>query len=200
MSSTSSSRGSADTAALARAFPASASSSTILDAPAGALADGGTQLVALRCAGFNNVDLAAAARLGIAVVRVPAYSPHAVAEYTLGLILALDRNIHRAYAAREGNFALDGLLGFDLHGRTVGVVGTGKIGALVARLLRRLRLRGAGPRPAVDGRDWRGRRPLPDPRDAARRSRHRDAALPADAGDPPPDRPRALRPDQARRC
>ncbi|MGK6319556.1 2-hydroxyacid dehydrogenase [Sphingomonas sp. DT-204] len=101
------------------------------------LAAEGVRLVALRCAGFNNVDLAAAERLGIAVVRVPAYSPHAVAEFTVGLLLALDRRIHRAWArVRENNFALDGLIGRNLHGRTVGVVGTGKIGALVARTLR----------------------------------------------------------------
>ena len=99
------------------------------------LAAGGTRLVALRSAGFNNVDLAAA-RLGLPVVRVPAYSPHAVAEFTVGLILTLNRQIHRAYnRTRENNFALDGLLGFDLHRKTVGVVGTGKIGALVARAL-----------------------------------------------------------------
>ena len=101
-----------------------------------ALAAGGTRLVALRCAGFNNVDLAAAARLAIAVARVPAYSPHAVAEFTIGLLLSLVRGIHRAHQrTRDGNFALDGLLGFDLHGRTVGVIGTGRIGALVARSL-----------------------------------------------------------------
>ena len=101
------------------------------------LAAGGTRLVALRCAGFNNVDLAAAADLGIPVVRVPAYSPHAVAEFTVGLILTLNRQIHRAYnRTRENNFALDGLLGFDLFGKTVGVIGTGKIGALVASCLR----------------------------------------------------------------
>ncbi|MFO1070535.1 MAG: 2-hydroxyacid dehydrogenase [Geminicoccaceae bacterium] len=101
------------------------------------LAGGGTRLVALRCAGFNQVDLAAAERLGIAVARVPAYSPHAVAEFTIGLILTLNRQIHRAYnRVRENNFALDGLLGFDLFGRTAGVIGTGKIGALVARALR----------------------------------------------------------------
>ena len=100
------------------------------------LAAGGTKLVALRCAGFNNVDLAAAARTGITVVRVPAYSPHAVAEHTLALILALDRKIHRAWnRVREGNFALDGLMGRELHGRTVGVVGTGEIGAVVAKIL-----------------------------------------------------------------
>ena len=109
-----------------------------VDAPVLArLAAGGTRLIALRCAGFNNVDLAAAKRHGIGVVRVPAYSPHAVAEHTVGLILALNRHLHRAYnRVREGNFALDGLLGFDLHGRTVGLIGTGKIGAVVAKLMR----------------------------------------------------------------
>ena len=94
----------------------------------------GTRIVALRCAGYNNVDLDAAGKLGIIVVRVPAYSPHAVAEFTVGLTLALDRNIHRAWArVRENNFALDGLIGRNLFGRAVGVVGTGRIGALVAR-------------------------------------------------------------------
>ncbi|MEO6715882.1 MAG: 2-hydroxyacid dehydrogenase [Novosphingobium sp.] len=98
------------------------------------LAAQGTRIVALRCAGYNNVDLAAAGRLGITVVRVPAYSPHAVAEFTVGLMLALDRHIHRAWArVREDNFALDGLIGRNLFGRTVGVVGTGRIGLLVAR-------------------------------------------------------------------
>jgi D-lactate dehydrogenase len=102
----------------------------------GDLARRGVRLVALRCAGFNNVDLASARDLGIVVARVPAYSPHAVAEHTLALILALNRKTHRAYArVREGNFALDGLLGFDLHGRTAGVVGTGRIGARVVRIL-----------------------------------------------------------------
>ncbi|MCW1428882.1 2-hydroxyacid dehydrogenase [Novosphingobium sp. JCM 18896] len=101
------------------------------------LAGLGVGIVALRCAGFNNVDLAAAERLGLPVVRVPAYSPHAVAEFTIGLLLALDRKIHRAWArTRENNFALDGLVGRNLHGRVAGVVGTGKIGALVARTLR----------------------------------------------------------------
>jgi D-lactate dehydrogenase len=97
----------------------------------------GVQLVALRSAGFNNIDLSAARELGIAVGRVPAYSPNAVAEHTIALILALNRKIHKAYArVREGNFALDGLLGFDLCGRTVGIVGTGKIGLWVARIMR----------------------------------------------------------------
>ncbi|EPR11027.1 hypothetical protein M527_04750 [Sphingobium indicum IP26] len=100
------------------------------------LAAGGTKMLALRSAGFNHVDLAAANELGIAVGRVPAYSPDAVAEHTVGLILTLNRKIHRAYArVREGNFALDGLLGFDLKGRTAGVVGAGKIGTAVARIL-----------------------------------------------------------------
>jgi D-lactate dehydrogenase len=96
----------------------------------------GVRLVALRSAGFNNVDVAAAKRLGITVARVPAYSPEAVSEHTVALILALDRNIHRAYVrVREGNFSLDGLMGFNLAGRTVGVVGTGRIGAGVARIM-----------------------------------------------------------------
>lgn len=100
------------------------------------LARSGTRLVALRSAGFNHVDLAAAAGLGIKVVRVPAYSPYAVAEHTLGLILALTRKIHRAYnRVREGNFALDGLLGFDLYGQTAGLIGTGQIGKVVADIL-----------------------------------------------------------------
>jgi D-lactate dehydrogenase len=105
-----------------------------------ALAARDVRLVALRCAGFNHVDLAAAAAANITVVRVPAYSPNAVAEHTLALILALNRHIPRAHnRVRDGNFALDGLLGFDLAGKTAGVIGTGKIGALVARLLWHLR-------------------------------------------------------------
>lgn len=100
------------------------------------LAAGGVRLVALRCAGYNNVDLAAAARLGICVIRVPAYSPYAVAEHTVGLMLALNRKLHKAYnRVREGNFSLEGLLGFDFHGRTFGVVGTGQIGVCTARIL-----------------------------------------------------------------
>ncbi len=96
----------------------------------------GVKLIALRCAGFNNVDLAAAARLGLTIVRVPAYSPHAVAEHTLALILSLDRKIHRAWnRVREGNFALEGLMGREIHGRTVGIIGTGEIGSVVARIL-----------------------------------------------------------------
>ena len=102
----------------------------------GRLAAIGIRHVALRCSGFNNVDLDAAAQLGLTVVRVPAYSPNAVAEHTIALILALNRHIHRAYnRVRDGNFSLEGLVGFDLAGKTAGVVGTGRIGALVARLL-----------------------------------------------------------------
>jgi D-lactate dehydrogenase len=94
-------------------------------------------LVTLRCAGFNNVDLEAAKELGVAVTRVPSYSPHAVAEHTIALILALNRKIHRAYnRVREMNFSLSGLVGFDLFGKTAGVLGTGKIGRIVAEILR----------------------------------------------------------------
>jgi D-lactate dehydrogenase len=96
----------------------------------------GIRLVALRAAGYNNVDLVAAKQHGIVVARVPAYSPEAVSEHAVALILSLNRNIHRAYArVREGNFALEGLMGFNLHGKTVGVVGTGRIGAGVARIM-----------------------------------------------------------------
>ena len=101
------------------------------------LAQGGTQLLALRSAGYNHVDLAAAQANGMRVVRVPAYSPYAVAEHTVALILALNRKIHRAYnRVREGNFELEGLMGFDIHGLTVGIIGTGKIGIEVARIMR----------------------------------------------------------------
>ena len=100
------------------------------------LREQGIGLVALRGAGFNNVDLHAAEEFGISVARVPAYSPWAVAEHAAALILALNRKIHRAYArVREGNFALDGLLGFDLHERTVGLVGVGRIGLVMARIM-----------------------------------------------------------------
>lgn len=96
----------------------------------------GVRLLALRSAGFNHVDLAAARTAGIALARVPAYSPHAVAEHTVALILTLNRKTHRAFnRVREGNFALDGLMGFDLHGRTVGIVGTGLIGTVLAQIM-----------------------------------------------------------------
>jgi D-lactate dehydrogenase len=108
-----------------------------VDAPAlEILKEQGVKLVALRCAGFNNVDIEKAKALGIGVVRVPAYSPYAVAEHTLGLILALNRKLHKAYSrVRDGNFALDGLLGFDIHNKTIGVVGTGKIGQIFCKLM-----------------------------------------------------------------
>ena len=120
------------------------------------LAAAGTRIVALRCAGFNNVDLRAAAAHGVRVGRVPAYSPEAVAEHTVAMMLSLNRKIHRAYArVREGNFALDGLLGFDLARRTVGLVGTGKIGTAVARILNgfgcRVLAHDPAPAPAIEG-------------------------------------------------
>ncbi len=102
-----------------------------------ALSQQGVRLLALRSAGFNHVDLKATQELGLAVARVPAYSPDAIAEHTVAMMLTLNRKTHKAYArVREGNFALDGLLGFDLRGRTVGIVGTGKIGLNVARIMR----------------------------------------------------------------
>jgi len=101
------------------------------------LAQNGVRLIAMRCAGYNNVNLKAACGAGIPVVRVPQYSPYAVAEYTLGLLLTLNRKIHRAYnRVREGNFAIHGLMGFDLRGKTIGVIGTGKIGLTFIGLLR----------------------------------------------------------------
>jgi D-lactate dehydrogenase len=100
------------------------------------LAANGIRLVALRSAGFNHVDLEAARDLALAVARVPAYSPEAIAEHTVALILSLNRKTHKAYArVCEGNFALEGLLGFDLYGRTIGIIGTGKIGLSVARIM-----------------------------------------------------------------
>ncbi|NOY81315.1 MAG: cyclic nucleotide-binding domain-containing protein [Kiritimatiellaeota bacterium] len=102
----------------------------------GELATLDVRMVALRCAGYNNVDLKAARRLGISVARVPAYSPYAVAEHAVGLMLGLNRKLHKAYQrVREGNFSLNGLTGFDMHGRTAGVIGAGKIGTCVLRIL-----------------------------------------------------------------
>ena len=129
----------ADTAALARGYPAVcifvndvADAKTIDN-----LADVGVKLIALRCAGFNNVDLVHAAERGVGVVRVPAYSPYAVAEHAVALMLTLNRKIHRAHSrVREGNFSIEGLMGFDMHGKTVGIIGTGKIGAILAGILR----------------------------------------------------------------
>jgi D-lactate dehydrogenase len=127
-----------ETSVLAAGFPAvcafvndSLDAKTLLS-----IAEKGVRLLALRSAGFNHVDLAAARDLHLTLLRVPAYSPYAVAEHAVALILSLNRRIHRAYnRVREGNFALDGLLGFDLHGKTVGIVGTGRIGAITAQIL-----------------------------------------------------------------
>ena len=127
-----------ETAPLARGFPAvCAFVHDAMDRPMlERLSADGLRLVALRSAGFNHVDLAAAKDLGVTVARVPAYSPYAVAEHAVALILAVNRRLHRAYMrVREGNFALDGLLGFDLHGRTVGIIGTGRIGTVFARIM-----------------------------------------------------------------
>ena len=102
----------------------------------GELKENGVKLIALRCAGYNNVDLNAA-KDGLKVVRVPAYSPYAVAEHTLALMLTLNRKIHKAYSrTRDGNFALNGLMGFDMHGKTAGIIGTGKIAKILIRILR----------------------------------------------------------------
>lgn len=100
------------------------------------LASEGIRLIALRCAGFNHVDLKAADELNIKVMLVPAYSPFAVGEHAAGLMLTLNRKYHRAFnRVRESNFALDGLMGFDMHGKTVGIIGTGRIGSVVARIM-----------------------------------------------------------------
>ncbi|HAQ85815.1 MAG TPA: hydroxyacid dehydrogenase [Pseudomonas sp.] len=115
----------------------------------------GTRLIALRSAGFNNVDLPEAERLEMTVVRVPAYSPQAVAEHAVALILSLNRMTFRAYnRVREGNFSLDGLLGFDLYGKTVGVIGTGKIGLIFAGIMRGFgcRVLAHDPFPSVDAK------------------------------------------------
>src|SRR5689334_22116507 len=101
-----------------------------------ALHKGGTRLLALRCTGFNNVNLEAAAKLGMKVVRVVTYSPYSVAEHAVALLLAINRKVHRAYnRTRDSNFSLDGLIGFDLYGKTVAVVGTGKIGCVFAKIM-----------------------------------------------------------------
>lgn len=127
------------TAPLAAGFPAVCSfvnddlSEDVLEI----LARGGTRLLALRSAGFNHVDLKAAEKLGFTVMRVPKYSPYAVAEHAVGLILTLNRKIHRAYnRVREGNFTLEGLLGFDMRGKTVGIIGTGNIGLVTAGIIK----------------------------------------------------------------
>ncbi|MFW5973338.1 MAG: 2-hydroxyacid dehydrogenase [Bacteroidota bacterium] len=130
-----------------------------------ALAANGTRLIALRSAGFNHVDLHAADELGLTVARVPAYSPHAVAEHAVALVLTLNRRTARAHnRVREGNFSLEGLLGFDLHGKTVGVVGTGKIGRIFAQIMHGFgcRILAADPYPNDEARQWVDYVPLED--------------------------------------
>lgn len=101
------------------------------------LSEAGVRLIALRCAGFNQVDVKAAHQAGIKIARVPAYSPHGVAEHAVALMLAVNRKISRAYnRVREGNFSLEGLMGFEIHGLTAGVIGTGKIGVSFARIMK----------------------------------------------------------------
>ena len=103
------------------------------------LAQGGTKLIALRCAGFDKVDLDAAKELGLQVVRVPAYSPESVAEHTVGMMMCLNRKLHKAYQrTRDANFSLEGLVGFNFYGKTVGVIGSGKIGLATMRILKGL--------------------------------------------------------------
>jgi D-lactate dehydrogenase len=127
-----------DTASLADGFPAVCAfvNDQLNEAVLRILHQQGTRLIALRSAGFNHVDVRCADQLGLTVARVPAYSPHAVAEHALVLILSLNRKIHRAFnRVREANFSLDGLLGFDMVGKAVGVIGTGKIGAIFALIM-----------------------------------------------------------------
>ena len=117
------------------------------------LAELSVKTVALRCAGYNNVNLDAAKRLGLSVVRVPAYSPYAVAEHALTLLMTLNRHVHKAYnRVREGNFLLDGLVGRDIHRKTVGVVGTGNIGSVFCQIMRGFdcRLLAYDPNPSQD--------------------------------------------------
>ncbi|MBD2326103.1 2-hydroxyacid dehydrogenase [Alkalinema sp. FACHB-956] len=127
-----------ETAPLAAGFPAVCAfiNDTLNASVLEILAAQGTELLALRSAGFNHVDIDRAHQLGLTVARVPAYSPYAVAEHAVALIMALNRKIYRAYnRVRDDNFALEGLLGFDLHGSTVGIVGTGKIGQCFAKIV-----------------------------------------------------------------
>ncbi len=147
--------GSAQGAAAVCAFVNDRVDRTCLDR----LASSGIRHLALRCAGFNNVDLAAARGFGITITRVPAYSPHAVAEHTAALVLTLNRHIHRAFnRVREQNFSLNGLVGFDLHGKTCGIVGTGKIGRLAAEIFRGFGMRviAHDPYPTTDWAASRG--------------------------------------------
>jgi D-lactate dehydrogenase len=127
-----------DTAGVVEGYPVVCAfvNDTLNQAVIDQLYDNGVRLAALRCAGYNNVDLSAAYGK-IHVVRVPAYSPHAVAEHAAALMLTLNRKTHRAYyRIRDNNFAINGLLGFDMHGKTAGIIGTGKIGRILIRILR----------------------------------------------------------------
>jgi len=127
------------TAVLARSYEAICCfvSDTISSVVLERLHEGNTTLILLRSTGFNNIDLEAAERLGFTVMRVSNYSPYAVAEFAAGMVLAMNRNIHRAYQrVREGNFRLDGLLGFDLHAKTTGIIGTGRIGSIFAKIMK----------------------------------------------------------------
>ena len=129
---------SADTAFIAQGYPAICPfvDDTLDTKTLETVARLGTKLLVLRSTGFNHVDIPAAEKYGISVMRVRDYSPYAVAEYAVGLMLTLNRHLHKAYnRVRDGNFLLDGLLGFDMHGKTVGIVGTGKIGQALARIL-----------------------------------------------------------------
>lgn len=128
-----------DTAVLAADFPAVCVfiNDVLEEKTLKAIASKGTKLIALRSAGYNHVDLKPADALGMTVLRVPAYSPYAVAEHAVGLILMLNRKLYRAYnRVRDDNFSLEGLLGFDLYGCTVGIVGTGKIGKCFAQIMK----------------------------------------------------------------
>lgn len=123
------------------------------------LAEKGIKLIAMRCAGYNNVDLSAASEAGIKVVRVPAYSPYAVAEHAVAMIMTLNRKTHKAYnRVREGNFSLDRLTGFDLHGKTVGVIGMGKIGRVFSQIMSgfgcKILVHDLNPDPAWEQKGW----------------------------------------------
>lgn len=149
----------AETAPLAKDFPAvCAFVNDRLDREVlRILHGGGTRMIALRSAGFNHVDLPEAEALGMTVGRVPAYSPHAVAEHAVALVLSLNRMTFRAYnRVREGNFSLDGLIGFDLHGKTVGVIGTGKIGLIFGEIMHGFgcRVLASDPHPSPEAKEF----------------------------------------------
>lgn len=126
------------TASLAKGFPCvcAFTNDHLNEDTLNILKEGGTSLIALRSAGFNHVDLVAAKKLQMKVVRVPEYSPYAIAEHVVAMIQTLNRKTHKAYnRVREGNFSLDGLVGFDLHNKTIGIIGTGRIGKVLAKIM-----------------------------------------------------------------